>query len=99
VDLAVLHQRVGLVETSLTNTVGPAADRTRSLCVHELDRLAESLVGEPAAEAQEVKNRIQRLLARLPRSARMPWLTSRCTARGFAGKAASAAVTGARVGE
>ena len=62
-DLAVLHQRVRLVEASLTNTVGPAADRNRSLCVHELDRLAESLVGEPAAEAQEVKNRIQRLLA------------------------------------
>lgn len=61
-DLSTVQQRVGLVETVLSTSVGPAADRHRELCVHELDRLAEILVGEPAAEAQEVKNRIQLLL-------------------------------------
>jgi len=62
VDVSILQQRVGLVETVLSRSVGPAADRRRVQCVHELDRLAERLVGEPAAEAQEVKNRIQLLL-------------------------------------
>ena len=64
-DLSTVQQRVGLVETVLSSNIGPAADRRKLLCVHELDRLAESLVGEPAAEAQEVKNRIQQLLTQV----------------------------------
>ncbi len=61
-DMAAMQQRVGIVEAALAHNGGPAAERQKVLCIHELDRLAESLVGEPAAEAQEVKNRIQQLL-------------------------------------
>ena len=64
-ELSIVQQRVGIVETVLSNSVGPAADRRRELCVHELDRLAESLVGVAAAEAQEVKNHIQQLLTQV----------------------------------
>ena len=64
-DLSSVQQRVGIVETVLSSSIGPTADRRRVQCVHELDRLAESLVGEPAAEAQEIKNRIQLLLTQV----------------------------------
>lgn len=63
-DLPSVQQRIGLVETALSGGGGPPVDRRRLQCLHELDRLAESLVGEPAAEAQEAKNRIQQLLVR-----------------------------------
>ena len=62
VDLAKVQQRVQVVEAALAHDTGPAAERRRLLCIHELDRLAESLVGDQAAEAQEVKSRIQQLL-------------------------------------
>jgi hypothetical protein len=65
VDLSNVQQRVEVVETVLSSSIGPAADRRKMLCVHELDRLAESLVGEPATEAQGVKNRIQLLLTQV----------------------------------
>jgi hypothetical protein len=83
VDLSTVQQRVGLVETVLSSSVGPAADRHREQCVHELDRLAESLVGEPAAEAKEVKTRIQLLLTRAApqRSDAMVYIEVYC--RGF----------------
>ncbi|MEP6560655.1 MAG: hypothetical protein ABJD68_06205 [Nakamurella sp.] len=61
-DLGDVAQRVGYVESMLSDSVSPAANRRKLLCVHELDRLAESLVGEPDTEAQEIKNRIQVLL-------------------------------------
>lgn len=61
-DVAAMQQRVGMVEAALARNGGPGADRHKLMCIHELDRLAESLVGEPATEAQDIKNRIQQLL-------------------------------------
>ena len=63
-DLVTVQQRVGIIEAALTHGTVSADERTRLLRIHELDRLAESLVGDQATEAQEVKNRIQQLLIR-----------------------------------
>ena len=80
-DMAAMQQRVGIVEAALARNGGPANDRQKLLCIHELDRLAESLVGEPAAEAQEVKNRIQQLLiAASPRPDAMTYIEMYCHA-------------------
>lgn len=64
VDLTKVQRRVQVVEAALANGTGPAAERHKLLCIHELDRLAESLVGDQDAGAQEVKSRIQQLLIR-----------------------------------
>jgi hypothetical protein len=61
-DMAALQQRVEVVEAALARNSGSGNDRQKLLAIHELDRLAESLIGEQATEAQEVKNRIQQLL-------------------------------------
>jgi len=82
VDLAKVQQRVQVVEAALAHGTGPAAERQKVLCIHELDRLAESLVGDQAAEAQEVKSRIQQLLIRAapPRPDAMVYLEVYCHA-------------------
>jgi len=60
VDLVALNERVAAVEAA----AGDSAARQRA-AIHELDRLAEHLVGESAPEVQGVKERIQRLITRL----------------------------------
>lgn len=50
------------------STVEQAArhhDVTRTVAVHELDRLAEHLVGEDNAQAQHVKLHVQQLITEL----------------------------------
>ncbi len=55
-DLALLHQRVAIVEVDAAD-----AGRRRSV-IRELDRLAEHLVGHHAPEVQSMKRRIQELV-------------------------------------
>ena len=59
-DLDSLQVRVAAVEAA----AGDAAVKHAAV-MHELDRLAEHLVGETAPEAQDLKGRIQDLIARV----------------------------------
>ncbi len=59
-ELSVLQQQIAAVEAAARGTtVKPA------VVVHELDRLAEHLVGETAPEAQGIKKRVQRLITQV----------------------------------
>lgn len=59
-DLVALQQRVAAVEAAArTSTV------QQSAVIHELDRLAEHLVGENAAEMQSVKAHVQELITQV----------------------------------
>ena len=80
-DVTALQQRVGIVEAALARNGSSGNDRKKLMCIHELDRLAESLVGEQAAEAQEVKTHIQQLLiAASPRPDAMTYIEVYCHA-------------------
>jgi len=80
-DLAAMQQRIGVVEAALSRNGGSGNDRQKLLAIHELDRLAESLVGEQATEAQEVKIRIQQLLIKAsPRPDAMAYVEVYCHA-------------------
>ena len=59
-DLVALHERVEAVEAAAR----ASAASNRAL-IHELDRLAEYLVGESAPEVQDVKGRIQTLIVQV----------------------------------
>jgi hypothetical protein len=61
VDLVTLGERLSVAEAA-------ARDAQRhALVVRELDRLAEYLIGQSAPEAQDLKVRIQRLIAVIAR--------------------------------
>jgi hypothetical protein len=60
VDLNALRLRVAAVEAA----AGDGAVQ-HARVVHELDRLAEHLVGQTAAEAQDIKGQIQNLIIRV----------------------------------
>jgi hypothetical protein len=60
VDLNALRLRVSAVEAA----VGDAAVKHATV-MHELDRLAEHMVGQTAPEAQQVKHLIQDLITRV----------------------------------
>lgn len=56
-DLAVLAQRLSAAETAVHHA------RRQDVIVRELDRLAEHLIGQVGPESQDLKVRIQRLIA------------------------------------
>lgn len=59
-DAETLNERVARVEAALARTAAKQA-----ALMHELDRLAEHLVGENAPELQVAKARIQRLITQV----------------------------------
>jgi len=60
VDLAALNTRISAVEAAAQH-----AASSHLAVMHELDRLAEHLVGENAPELQSAKTRIQQLIAQV----------------------------------
>lgn len=60
VDLVAVNQRVATVEAAARDS-----SAKQRAAIHELDRLAEHLVGESAPEVQGVKERIQLLITKL----------------------------------
>jgi hypothetical protein len=60
VDLAALNNRISAVEAAAQH-----AAASHLAVMHELDRLAEHLVGESAPELQGPKQRIQQLIAQV----------------------------------
>jgi len=60
VDMVTLQDKVAAVEVA-------ARDATvkHARVVHELDRLAEQLIGESAPEVQHMKQKIQRLITQV----------------------------------
>jgi len=60
VDPAALNERITAVEAAVQR-----ASVSHLAVMHELDRLAEHLVGESSPELQGAKQRIQQLIARV----------------------------------
>jgi hypothetical protein len=60
VDLVALNTRIAAVEAAAHQ-----AAVNHLVVMHELDRLAEHLVGESSPELQGAKNRIQQLIAQV----------------------------------
>jgi hypothetical protein len=60
VDLAALNNRIAAVEAAAQH-----AAVSHLVVMHELDRLAEHLVGDSSPELQGPKHRIQELIARV----------------------------------
>jgi len=60
VDLAALNNRIAAVEAASQH-----AAVNHLVVMHELDRLAEHLVGDSSPELQGAKNRIQQLIAQV----------------------------------
>ena len=59
-DLAALNNRIAAVEAAAQH-----AAASHLVVMHELDRLAEHLVGENSPELQSAKTRIQQLIAQV----------------------------------
>jgi len=60
VDLAALNNRISAVEAAFQH-----AAASHLTVMHELDRLAEHLVGENSPELQSAKTRIQQLITQV----------------------------------
>lgn len=60
-DLVKIGERLSVAETAARNA------QRHDILVRELDRLAEYLIGQSAPEAQDLKVRIQRLIAVIAR--------------------------------